>query len=86
MECIDCYGNCCSGDIICCYGNINLLCHFLQEIHKVLADHNWNVADATVTLSSSTSSLKAITSENKVRAKAASHMKKHQGYTFSLKD
>ncbi|WAR07391.1 SMRCD-like protein [Mya arenaria] len=45
------------------------------EIHRTLADLNWNVGDATVTLSSTTT-LKSITTENKVRAKAAASLSK----------
>lgn len=44
----------------------------------MLSASDWNVADATVTLSASTT-LKSLTSENKVRAKAAADMKKTKG-------
>jgi len=47
----------------------------------VLIKHDWNVADATVLLSTQ-SSLKAMTSENKVRAKAAASLHKHKGEQF----
>lgn len=48
-----------------------------KELRRSLTAHNWNIADATVAMSSSTS-LKAVSSENKVRANAAANMKKQK--------
>lgn len=45
-----------------------------QELHRALSDHDWNVADATVVMSAY-STLKEVTTENKVRAKAAASLK-----------
>ena len=50
----------------------------MQELRRSLSCHDWNIADATVAMSASTS-LKAVTTENKVRAKAAADMKKQKG-------
>ena len=58
-----------------------LMIFMLKELHRVLIKHDWNVADATVLLSTQ-SSLKAMTSENKVRAKAAASLHKHKGEQF----
>ncbi|KAL4233687.1 ATP-dependent helicase smarcad1 [Mactra antiquata] len=48
-----------------------------KDIRRVLSKNGWNVADATVEMSSCTS-LKSVTSENKVRVKAAARMKKEK--------
>ncbi|XP_053396999.1 SWI/SNF-related matrix-associated actin-dependent regulator of chromatin subfamily A containing DEAD/H box 1A-like [Mercenaria mercenaria] len=46
-----------------------------KELRHALSSNDWNIADATVTMSASTT-LKAVSSVNKVRAKAAAGMKK----------
>jgi len=63
------------------YLKFNYLINLFKELHRVLIKHDWNVADATVLLSTQ-SSLKAMTSENKVRAKAAASLHKHKGEQF----
>jgi hypothetical protein len=47
-----------------------------------LSSHDWNIADATVAMSAS-ATLKALSSENKVRSKAAADMDKQKGIPYS---